>query len=164
MTMKQSAYRATVQWMASPACLKPYTRMSDSIVTEKGTDRAIERGRPRNILIVDDNEDAAAVLAEVLQALGHTVMVAHDAANALEILGRFAADVAILDIGLPEVDGHELARKIRARLGDRTPHLLAVTGYGQEHDRRRSAAAGFEQHFVKPVRPEQLVEAIDRMG
>jgi signal transduction histidine kinase len=119
---------------------------------------------PLRILVVDDNEDAAALLAELLESKGHHVMVAYDGPRALALLERFVPDVAVLDIGLPVMDGHDLARRMREKLGDRCPRLMAVTGYGQEHDRRRSSAVGFERHFVKPLKAELLFAALDRRG
>jgi PAS domain S-box-containing protein len=125
---------------------------------------ATEPGRPRRerqsaILVVDDNQDAADLLAEVLRGQGHEVRVAHDGAQALERVSEFRPQVAILDIGLPVMDGYELAVALRARLGPL--RLLAVTGYGQERDRARSHEVGFARHFVKPVELTELLDAID---
>ncbi|MCA1665583.1 MAG: response regulator, partial [Myxococcales bacterium] len=113
---------------------------------------------PRRILVVDDNEDAADLLAEMLAAFGHEVVVAHDGAEALALLERFTPEVAVLDIGLPVMDGYELAAKIRERLPSAPPRMMAVTGYGQEHDRERSKAAGFERHFVGLARRRRVNE------
>jgi K+-sensing histidine kinase KdpD/CheY-like chemotaxis protein len=108
------------------------------------------------VLVVDDNEDAAESLAEVLRIEGWRVAVAHDGPMALSMLDELKPDVAILDIGLPIMDGYELAKRIRERLGPRAPRLIAVTGYGQERDRTASRAAGFERHLVKPVCTEDI--------
>jgi len=105
------------------------------------------------VLVVDDNRDAADLAAEVLSDLGE-VRVAYDGPGALEVLRSFTPDVALVDIGLPVMDGHELARRIRERSPD--TRLVAVTGYGQESDRRRSAEAGFSVHLVKPVDVDTL--------
>ncbi len=113
----------------------------------------------RRILLVDDNEDAAMLMADFLKMRGHEVEVAHDAASALDRLAQFAPEIAVLDIGLPVVDGYELSVRIRERMA--TVRMLAVTGYGQDHDRARSEAAGFERHFVKPVEPAELIAAIE---
>lgn len=107
-----------------------------------------------NILIVDDNRDAARTLALVLEARGHTVRTAHDGPSALKIVADFPADVAFLDIGLPVMNGYELAGKMREM--SPSTHLVAVTGYGQEEDRRRSKEAGFSHHLVKPVAMDEI--------
>ena len=115
--------------------------------------------RGRRVLIVDDNVDAALTLAEALRAYGHTVTVVHDGPAALQRVDDFRPDVALVDIGLPVMSGYEVARRLRACRID--VKLIAVTGYGQEADRRRSEEAGFAQHMVKPVRVESLLEMID---
>jgi CheY-like chemotaxis protein len=117
-----------------------------------GAGRRLPEAAPvRRVLIVDDNEDAAAMLAEALGAYGHVIRTAHDGLQALNAAPEFQPDVALLDIGLPVIDGYELARRIRAHPALRHVRLVAVTGYGQEQDRQRSAAAGFAAHLVKPV-------------
>jgi len=112
------------------------------------------------VLVVDDNEDAAMLLADMLRGQGWQVKVAPDGPQALALLTSFQPDVAVLDIGLPVMDGYELAQHIRERLGPRAPRLLALSGYGQDGDKRSSREAGFERHLVKPVRAEELVAAI----
>jgi signal transduction histidine kinase len=106
---------------------------------------------PRRVLIVDDNHDGAEMLDAGLRRLGHTTRTAHDGRSALETAEDFHPDVALLDIGLPEMDGYELARRMRSQLGDEAPVLVAVTGYGQETDRLRAEAAGFDRHLIKPI-------------
>lgn len=119
--------------------------------------------QPLRVLVVDDNRDAAEMLAEVLQAVGHEVMVAGDAAEALSLVrGTFKPEVAVLDIGLPVMDGYGLASRLRAELGAAAPRLIAVSGYGQQRDRERSASAGFAAHFVKPVDLQQLLARISQ--
>jgi PAS domain S-box-containing protein len=108
------------------------------------------------ILVVDDNEDAAAMIAMLLEALGHHVLVEHSSSKALERAIRYAPQVCILDIGLPEMDGIELARRLRARPETAHALLIAVTGYGQDQDRQRTKAAGFDHHLVKPADIKQL--------
>ncbi|HEY0195259.1 MAG TPA: ATP-binding protein [Kofleriaceae bacterium] len=105
----------------------------------------------RRILIVDDNEDAAIMLAEYLDAMGNTTRVAHDGLQALRMLDEFTPELALLDIGLPVMDGYELALQLRARLGHDRLTLIAVTGYGQDSDRQRAKEAGFDAHLVKPI-------------
>ena len=102
------------------------------------------------IMVVDDNEDAADLLSELLEQLGNTTRVAHDAEQAIQLADEFAPDLAVLDIGLPVIDGYELARRLRDRAGQRM-HLIALTGYGQASDKEQAARAGFDAHLVKPV-------------
>ncbi|WP_296950172.1 ATP-binding protein [uncultured Massilia sp.] len=106
---------------------------------------------PLRVLVVDDNVDAATMLALLLEADGHAVAVEHDPQAALARAAAFAPDACLLDIGLPGMDGNALARRLRAAPGGARLTLVAVTGYGQEQDRRRSAAAGFDHHLVKPL-------------
>ena len=103
------------------------------------------------VMIVDDNVDAAQMLAAFLKTVGHEVSVAHDAASALASAARLAPQVFLLDIGLPVMDGYELARRLRGSAATGAAMLVAITGYGGAQDRARTAAAGFDHHFVKPV-------------
>lgn len=105
----------------------------------------------RRVLVVDDNADGAELLEFGLRTLGHETRVAHDGEQALALATEFLPDVALLDIGLPIMDGYALARAMRNRLAERTPVLVAVTGYGQDSDKRLSREAGFEHHLVKPI-------------
>jgi signal transduction histidine kinase/ActR/RegA family two-component response regulator len=116
------------------------------------------------VLVVDDNEDAAALLAEVLRARGHEVQVAFDGPAALAAVEQDPPRIALLDLGLPVMDGFELARRLRDRLGPAAPSMVAVTGYGQDPDRRASAQAGFEAHLVKPVDLEDVCEVVERLA
>ncbi len=116
--------------------------------------------KPRRILLVDDNEDALALLAEALQVAGHVVRTASEPLQALDILAEFKPDFAILDIGLPEMDGYELAARIRKRLDAGTPRMFALTGFGQPADQERSRQAGFSAHFVKPVDLKKLMASL----
>ena len=114
----------------------------------------------RRVLVVDDNLDAAEMLAILLRRRGHVVELAHDGPSALEVFERFEPDAALLDIGLPVMDGYELAQRIRRRAEDRDVLLVAVTGYGQETDREKSRAAGFAHHLVKPVSTKALLSIL----
>jgi signal transduction histidine kinase/ActR/RegA family two-component response regulator len=105
----------------------------------------------RCVLVVDDNTDAADMLRALLEAWGHRACVAHDGAQALQVLQAERVDVALIDIGLPVMDGHELARRIRDEPAWMAMRLIALTGYGQDSDRQRSTDAGFDAHLVKPV-------------
>ncbi len=113
--------------------------------------------RPLRVLVVDDNADAALMLGMFLESAGHQVSVEHNARGALVRAHRDEPDVCLLDIGLPDMDGNELARQLRGQPGGERAVLIAVTGYGQEQDRQQTAAAGFDHHFVKPVDAEQLL-------
>jgi PAS domain S-box-containing protein len=116
--------------------------------------------RPMRVLVVDDNIDAAEMLAEWLGAVGHSVRVAADGPTALEIAADFKPDVALLDIGLPVMDGYEVARRLRDQPGCAKMRLIALTGYGQESDHERSRRAGFEDHLVKPVDLDAITHAV----
>ncbi len=122
---------------------------------------------PRRLLVVDDNRDAAAALTRLLEVMGHQVAIAHDGQKALEACEEFLPEVVFLDIGLPEMDGYEVARCIRGRLSGAAVVLVAVTGYGQDEDRRRSLEAGFTSHLVKPVdlmAIKDLLSSLDPRG
>jgi CheY-like chemotaxis protein len=108
------------------------------------------------VLVVDDNKDAAELLAEALRAMGHRADAVFDPLAALKAIPQFSPDVVLLDIGLPVMDGYELAEKIRHTSGGNSVRLFAVTGYGQTADRRRSLESGFEHHLSKPVDLEKL--------
>jgi PAS domain S-box-containing protein len=115
------------------------------------------------ILIVDDNVDAADSIAMLLGMEGHQTRTVNTARAALLAVPDFEPDVVLLDIGLPEMDGYEVARRLRAQNGRHEMRLVAVTGYGQPGDRRRSQAAGFDEHLVKPVEPALLNELLRRV-
>jgi CheY-like chemotaxis protein len=102
-------------------------------------------------MVVDDNIDAASMLGMLLEASGHQVTVEHESLRALERARRELPDACLLDIGLPEMDGNELARRLRSDAVTAGIVLIAVTGYGQEQDRRDAFEAGFAHHLVKPV-------------
>ena len=110
----------------------------------------------RRILVIDDNRDAADMLAQLLASVGHEVEVAYDGPHALRVAESFAPQIAIVDIGLPVMDGYELAARLRELPFAGQLRLFALTGYGQVHDRARSQAAGFAAHFVKPISADLL--------
>ena len=118
---------------------------------------AREGATPKRVLVVDDNADAAETLSQLLEMLGHVPATANDGTSALQAFDAFAPDVVLLDIGLPDLDGYEVARRIRAG-GDRPVRLVALTGWGQAEDKRRAAQAGFDAHWTKPVDPARLHE------
>ncbi|MCM5682948.1 ATP-binding protein [Schlegelella sp. S2-27] len=116
----------------------------------------------RRIVIVDDNADAAEMLGMLLRANGHSVLIAHDPMEALSVAETYEPQIALLDIGLPLMDGYELASQLRVRIP--ACRLIAVSGYGQDADRKRSEAAGFNGHLVKPVDAGLLLDALSRLS
>ena len=114
------------------------------------------------ILVVDDNRDAALSIARFLELDGHSVRTAADGAKALDVAAQFAPEVVVLDIGLPVLDGYEVARRLRTSPALQQVLLIALTGYGQKDDRLAADAAGFDHHFVKPIDPELLLACIGR--
>jgi CheY-like chemotaxis protein/two-component sensor histidine kinase len=109
--------------------------------------------RPVHVLVVEDNVDAAESLATLLRVWGHDVQVVHDGLDAVEAARQHPPEVVLLDIGLPGLDGYQVARRLREDVGLDSSLLVAMTGYGQPEDRRRSREAGIHHHFVKPVEP-----------
>jgi CheY-like chemotaxis protein/anti-sigma regulatory factor (Ser/Thr protein kinase) len=105
----------------------------------------------RRILVADDNRDSAEMLATSLEVLGHEVAMAHDGEQAVSLVETFHPDVAFLDLGMPKLDGYSAARRIREEPWGRNVLLVAVTGWGQDDDKKRSRQAGFDAHLVKPV-------------
>ena len=119
---------------------------------------------PRRVLVVDDNVDAATTLQVLLRSLGHETRVTHDGMSALDIAREFRPEVILLDIGMPGLDGYEVARRLRAMNHGRTFRIVAITGWGQEADRRRSQEAGFDLHLAKPVDPGVLASVLEERG
>ncbi len=120
--------------------------------------------RPLRILVVDDNADGADVMGAVLESHGHRVLVSHDPVNALKVCVGFAPQLALLDIGMPVMDGYELAQRLRKLPGMHALQLVALTGYGRARDLQQSRAAGFAEHLVKPIQPLELLELVARIG
>ena len=110
------------------------------------------------ILVVDDNEDAASSSAMLLKMMGNHVRTAYDGEEAVQAAGEFHPHVVLLDIGLPKMNGYEVARTIRQQPWGSNMVLIAVTGWGQEADKRMSEEAGFDHHMVKPVDPRTLMK------
>ncbi len=116
--------------------------------------------RAVRVLVVDDNQDSVATLSRLLHVMGNQAMTAHDGARALELAAKFRPDVILLDIGLPGMDGYEVARRIRSLPGLESTVLVALTGYGSTEDRQHSENAGFHAHLVKPVDLDELGEIL----
>ena len=108
------------------------------------------------ILVVDDNHDSALSLAMMLSIMGHETRTAHDGESAVETAESFLPEVVLLDIGLPKLNGYEVAQRIREQAWGAAMFLIAVTGWGQEEDRQRSSEVGLNVHMVKPVEPAAL--------
>ena len=119
-------------------------------------------GSPRRILIVDDNRDTAEALAELVRDFGHDVATAHDGRSALEIAATHRPEVVLLDIGMPEMNGYEVAKRIRVELGLGDALLIALTGYGEDRHRRLAREAGFDLHVTKPVDASRLEQLLKR--
>jgi len=129
-----------------------------------GAAHSTDGNSPRRILVVDDNVDTAQSMALLLRLKGHRVEVAHDGPAALETARSFEPEIVLLDIGLPGLDGYEVARRLREEARLSHALLVALTGYGQEEDRRRARYAGFDYHFTKPVDPTVLYRLIANGG
>ncbi|MBM4200842.1 MAG: response regulator, partial [Gammaproteobacteria bacterium] len=133
---------------------------SAPIVPEEGADT----GEPLRVLLVDDNGDAVSALAFLLGLAGHTVEIAADGPAALAAAEAFLPDVVLLDIGLPGMDGFEVARQLRSNKSLQQARLIAVTGYGDRSSRAKAAAAGIDLFLTKPVRVQELLQVIIRIG
>jgi two-component system CheB/CheR fusion protein len=112
--------------------------------------------RPLRVLVVDDNRDAADSLKVLLESANQDVRVAYDGSSAVDLMQDFQPELVLLDIGMPHMDGYEAARLMRAMELETRPTLIALTGWGQASDKQRATAAGFDQHFTKPVNPDDL--------
>jgi CheY-like chemotaxis protein len=125
---------------------------------------AASPARGLRVLIADDNGDYADSLAVMLGAAGHTVEVVYDGAAAQQAAAARPPQVGLFDIGMPALNGYELARRVRAASGGAEVLLIAITGWGQESDRQRARAAGFDHHFVKPIDIDALLALLDRQA
>jgi CheY-like chemotaxis protein len=116
------------------------------------------------VLVVEDDYDAAASSVALLRLWGHQTWLAHDGLAALALAEQEAPDVILLDIGLPRMDGYQIAKALRAKRPCKRPVLIAVTGYGAPQDRRQSYEAGIDLHLVKPVDPQELQHIFERLS
>ena len=114
------------------------------------------------VLVAEDNEDSATTMAVLLRLYGHEVEVASDGLSALRAVRANPPDVVLLDIGLPKMDGWQIARKIRSRITWKRPLLIAITGHGDQAAQSRSSEAGIDLHLVKPVDPQMLEQVLQR--
>ena len=131
--------------------------MSKTAAAQPGPGTTLDQSPERRILVVDDNIDSAESLAMLLEITGNKTFVAHDGAEAVEAIEKHRPEVVLLDIGLPKLDGHEVCRHVRQQPWGKDIVMIALTGWGQEDDRRRSKAAGFNGHLVKPVDYDTLL-------
>ncbi len=138
-------------------------RMSeqDRAGTGNGVSALSQTGNRRSIVVVDDNPDSAMSMAMLLRMIGHQVETENDGPSALERIAAMKPEIVFLDIGLPGMNGYEVAKELRSRPEGKGMLIYAMTGYGQEEDRKRSLAAGFDGHLVKPVSSEELLAVID---
>jgi CheY-like chemotaxis protein len=116
----------------------------------------LSRGRSLRVLIADDNEDAADMLAQLVRMRGYQVAVAHDGLEAVSSAASFMPDIALLDIGMPELDGHQVAAELRKERGAEVT-LVAITGWGDGAAKQRAATAGFDHHLTKPIDLDGLI-------
>jgi PAS domain S-box-containing protein len=137
-------------------CLPVLQNQAEDIASLHEHSRSQVPNKFLRVMVVDDNADAALMLGMMLEASGHQVMVEYEARQALERVRTASPDVCLIDIGLPEMDGNELAKRLRALPATASAVLVAVSGYGREHDRDSALAAGFDHYFVKPVDTAKL--------
>ena len=146
-----SSFTIRLPAVNQPAASEPAGPLANAFPSTAGKQR---------ILLVDDNEDACMLLSDILAAVGHEVRTAADGVAALDVIKEFTPDVAILDIGLPIMDGYELAARLLEIMKGSPPRLISLTGYGQQADLDRSMSAGFDRHLVKPVDVQKLLATI----
>ena len=140
----------------------PLLQTQVSEIVQQSTDRS-SRSSVR-VLLVEDNTDASESMTMLLELLGHRVRSAADGLAAIEAARANPPDVMLVDIGLPGIDGYEVARRVRNELGLKDVVLVALTGYGREEDKKNAMAAGFDYHLVKPVDPEALRGFVSGLG
>jgi PAS domain S-box-containing protein len=141
--------------VSSPPALRPTRAPAPSLVAAPS---------PRRVLVVDDNRDSVETLGRMLGMLGYETRTAGDGLEALGIAAEFHPELMLLDLGMPKMDGYEVARRVRTQIWGKNTVLVAITGWGQEQDRQRTAEAGFEQHLVKPVEMGALSKLLATLG
>lgn len=142
----------------------PYLQEVCQTETGGAVDACAASGSALKVMVVDDNVDAAEMLAMFVETMGHTVVIEHDSQRALARLQGFHPDLFLLDIGLPDLDGYELARRIRALPHVAGARVVAVSGYGDEQARQQASAAGFDHHFVKPLDTAHLITLLEQVS
>jgi len=136
---------------------------SEEVAAQTGPDVASQSQPQRRVLVVDDNLDSADSLAMLMRLTGNKTYMAHDGVEAVEAVEKYRPEVVLLDIGLPGMDGHEVCRRVREQPWGKDIVVIALTGWGQEDDRRRSEEAGFDGHLVKPVDYDKLLELLESL-
>ena len=139
----------------------PLVDVSSTVMRPPTPVATLER---RRVLVVDDHRDSTETMALLLEALGHEARVANDGASALRAVDAYPPDLILLDLGLPDLDGFEVAQLLRLRPGGDAFRIVALTGWGQPEDRERSRAAGFDQHFVKPLSRDALETLVSTLA
>ena len=124
----------------------------------------LSNGVAHRVLVVDDNVDAASMLAALVRQLGHDVVVVHDGPSALQAAQAYRPEIILLDLGMPDMNGFEVARALRERGIAPTPRIVAVTGWGKPEDERRTREAGFDMHLIKPVEESQIRQVLRLRG
>ena len=150
---------ATAKRTTSSATGEPARRLSRVAARGLCGTLSVPMAPTLSILLVEDHEDAREAMRALLELDGHSVETAGDGVRAIELITQKSFDVALIDIGLPGMDGYEVARRIRTG-GSPPPFLVALTGYGQPEDRQHAIAAGFDAHLVKPVDPPELTRVL----
>jgi CheY-like chemotaxis protein len=154
---KGSTFTVYLPASAAEAARPPATAPNAAPERTRAERRDAAAGRePRRVLVCDDNEDAALMLAMLLRSLGHDVHTVHDGLTAVQDTEKLHPEIVILDIGMPRMDGYEVARRIRDLPGGSGIRLIALTGWGQDKDKQRAREAGFDEHLTKPVSGDVL--------
>lgn len=158
--MHSGSVHATSDGPGQGACFEMRVAVSSARRTRARTPDGVPVDRSLRAVVCDDAADLRELVADLLRLRGHTVTVVEDGPSAVDIVCREKPDVALIDIGLPEMDGYEVARQIRLRLTDAQPRLIAMTGYGQAQDRATAFEAGFDAHIVKPASADKILRAL----
>ncbi len=156
-TFRQKAQAS--EWAASSKFISHRGERSPEVI---GTVRNPQTVKRLRVLVVEDNPDAAEALAMLLELYGHNAIVYSDGPKAIEAVRKTVFDLALVDIGLPGMDGYEVARQIRMLPNAKPTLLAALTGYGQDSDKQHALAAGFDEHLTKPVKIERLQALLKR--